>query len=150
MAAVAAGIAVLTLIDADGERHGMTISSLTPVSADPPSVLMCVGAGASSRRHLVEGQQMAVSVLAGDQVAQSNGFAFGDADPFVTFPWGTQGDGPPVLDGAAGHLICEVERVVEHHDTAVVLAGVVDGAVTKDEALVYWNSKYFSGLTPAE
>jgi flavin reductase (DIM6/NTAB) family NADH-FMN oxidoreductase RutF len=143
MASVAAGVAVLTLVDADGQRHGMTISSLTPVSADPPSILVCVGGAASSRPFLVEGQRFGLSVLAAGQDAQSMGFAFGAEDPFEVFAWTPAGDGSPILDEAAAHLICEVERVVDHHDTAVVLAGVVDGAVVKDEALVYWRVRYF-------
>jgi len=150
MAAVAAGVAVMTLADADGELRGMTISSLTPVSADPPSVLICVGGAASSRPHLVKGQRFCANVLAADQVAQSMGFAFGEDDPFVTFGWTPAEDGTPVLDGTAAHLLCEVERVVDHHGTAVVLAAAIGGAVTKDEALVYWNTAYYGGLVAVE
>ena len=150
MAAVAAGVAVMTLVDAVGKPHGMTISSLTPVSADPPSVLICVGGAASSRPFLVEGQRFCANVLAADQMAQSIGFAFGEDDPFTTFGWRPAEDGSPVLEGTAGHLVCEVERVVEHHGTAVVLAAVIDGAVTKDEALVYWKTDYYGGLVPVE
>jgi flavin reductase (DIM6/NTAB) family NADH-FMN oxidoreductase RutF len=150
MAAVAAGVAVMTLADADGEPRGMTISSLTPVSADPPSVLMCVGGAASSRPYLVKGQRFCANVLAADQVAQSMGFAFGEDDPFVTFGWTPAEDGTPVLDGTAAHLLCEVERVVDHHGTAVVLAAAIGGAVAKDEALVYWNTAYYGDLVPVE
>jgi flavin reductase (DIM6/NTAB) family NADH-FMN oxidoreductase RutF len=150
MAAVAAGVAVMTLVDADGVLHGMTISSLTPVSADPPSVLLCVGGAASSRPYLVAGQRFCANVLAADQVAQSMGFAFGEDDPFATFGWTPAEDGTPVLDGTSGHLLCEVERVVDHHGTGVVLAAVIDGTVTKDEALVYWKTAYYGGLIPVE
>jgi flavin reductase (DIM6/NTAB) family NADH-FMN oxidoreductase RutF len=150
MAAVAAGVAVMTLVDADGEPHGMTISSLTPVSADPPSVLVCVGGAASSRPYLAEGQRFCANVLAADQVAQSMGFAFGEADPFATFGWTPAEDGTPVLEGTAAQLMCEVERVVDHHGTGVVLAAVISGAVARDEALVYWKTAYYGGLVPVE
>ena len=39
------------------------ISSLTPVSADPPSVLMCIGGGASSRPAMVEGQTFCANTI---------------------------------------------------------------------------------------
>jgi len=148
MASVAAGIAVVTLIDDDGGYHGMTISSLTPVSVDPPSVLMCIGGSASSLPYLVKGRRFCVSILAADQAPQSMGFAFGADDPFTTFPWHPAADGTPILDETAAHILCEVERVTEHNGTAVVLAAVVDGAVHKDEALVYWKTQYFGGLVP--
>lgn len=150
MAGVPAGIAVMTLVDADGVNHGMTISSLTSVSADPPSVLICVGGAASSRPFLVEGQRFCANVLAADQVALSMGFAFGEDDPFSTFRWTPSADGAPVLEGTAAHILCEVERVVDHHETAVVLAGVIDGSVTRDDALVYWKTAYYGELVPVE
>lgn len=146
MESVAASVAVLTLVDGEGQRHGMTISSLTPVSADPPSVLVCVGGAASSRPFLVEGQRFGLSVLSAGQQAHSMGFAFGAEDPFETFGWTPATDGTPILDGAAAHLICDVERVVDHHGTAVVLAGVVAGGVTKNEVLVYWKTRYFDQI----
>jgi flavin reductase (DIM6/NTAB) family NADH-FMN oxidoreductase RutF len=150
MGRVAAGIAVMTLVDDDGVRRGMTISSLTPVSSDPPSVLMCVGGAASSRPALVEGRAFCANVLAADQVPLSIGFAWGEGDPFAMFGWQDAGDGTPVLMGTAAHLRCRVERIVEHNGTAVVLAAVEDGAVHKDETLVYWQKQYFGGLIPAE
>jgi 3-hydroxy-9,10-secoandrosta-1,3,5(10)-triene-9,17-dione monooxygenase reductase component len=147
---VATGLAVMTLVDSDGVRRGMTISSLTPVSADPPSVLMCIGGSASARPALVDGQSFCANILASDQVPLSTGFAWGEADPFEVFPWRPAPDGTPVLDGTAAHLLCTVEKVVEHHGTAVVLASVDDGAVNKDETLVYWRRQYFGGLVPVD
>ena len=147
---VAAGVAVVTLIDPAGVRRGMTISSLTPVSSDPPSVLMCIGGGASSRSYFVAGQAFCANVLASDQVAQSMGFAFGSADPFEVFDWSEGPDGTPVLEGTAAHLFGIVESVVDHHGTGVVLAKVTGGAVSKDESLVYWRKRYFSGLLAVE
>jgi len=148
MGAVPSGVAVMTLVDADGGLHGMTISSLTPVSSDPPSVLMCVGGSASSRPFLVEGQRLCANILAADQAAQSMGFAFGDDDPFEVFEWAPADDGTPILADTAAHLLCEVERVVDHHDTGVVLAAVQGGSIDKDETLVYRNKAYFGDLIP--
>lgn len=143
---LAAGVAVMTLVDPDGVRRGMTISSLTPVSADPPSVLMCIGGAASSRPSMVPGQTFCANILAADQVALSPGFAWGDEDPFTVFEWEPAEDGTPVLTGTTAHLLCEIERVVEHHGTAVVLAKPTGGGVHKDEALVYWMKQYFVDL----
>lgn len=147
---IASGLAVMTLVDGDGVLRGMTISSLTPVSAEPPSVLMCIGGSASARPALVDGRAFCVNVLAADQSRVSMGFAWGDDDPFEVFPWHPAVDGTPILEGIAAHLLCRVERVVEHHGTAVVLAAVEGGGVDRDEALVYWRKTYFGGLVPVE
>lgn len=148
MATVASGVAVLTLVDGDGVMRGTTISSLTPVSADPPSVLVCLGSAASCRPAMGEGRAFCVNVLTEEQVAVSNGFAFGEDDPFTEFAWEQVDDGPPILDGVAAHLTCVVEQVVEHHGTAVVMARVVDGSLNAPGALVFWQEGYHGSLRP--
>jgi flavin reductase (DIM6/NTAB) family NADH-FMN oxidoreductase RutF len=146
MARVAAAVEVVTLIDDEGALHGMTISSLAPVSAEPPSLLVCIGPEASTRPSLVPGQAFCINVLASDQVDQSVGFAYGTEDPFEVFEWSPGPDGTPILGGTTAHLMCEVERVVVHHETAVVMAKVIGGATHKDEALVYWMQSYYGDL----
>lgn len=150
MSRVVSAVAVLTQIDGDGILQGMTITSLSSVSAEPPSVLMCVANTASSRPSLVEGQTFCVNILAADQVAQSVGFAWGDEDPFEVFEWSAEPDGTPVLAGTAAHLLCEVERVVEQHGTAVVFGRVTGAGVHKDEALSYWRRQYYGDLVPTD
>jgi len=122
MDGVPTGVAVMTLVDSDGVPHGMTISSLTTVSADPPSVLMCIGGAASSRPFPVEGQRFCANLLASDQALQSADFAYGAEDPFEVHDWTPADDGTPILADTAAHLLYDVERVVEHHGVGVVLA----------------------------
>jgi flavin reductase (DIM6/NTAB) family NADH-FMN oxidoreductase RutF len=150
MDGVPTGVAVMTLVDSDGVPHGMTISSLTTVSADPPSVLMCIGGAASSRPFLVEGQRFCANLLASDQALQSADFAYGDEDPFEVHQWTPADDGTPILADTAAHLLCDVERVVDHHGVGVVLAAVVGGALDKDETLAYRNKTYYGGLVPVD
>lgn len=147
---VAHGIAVLTLVDDAGERRGMTISSLTGASAEPPTVLMCIRQRASMRPWLTAGRAVAVSVLGSGQAEISAGFAYGVEDPFAVFPWHADAAGVPVVDGAAGYLRCTIDRVVDNHDTAVVIAAVEDAEVLADDGLVYWLKQYRSGLVPVE
>ena len=128
----------------------MTINSLSSVAAEPPSVLMCVANTSKSRPSLVEGQSFCVNILASDQASHSVGFAWGEEDPFELFEWSPAPDGTPVLVGTAAHLLCEVERVVEHHGTAVVLAKVTAGGVHKDEMLAYWRRRYYGDLVAAD
>jgi len=144
------GIAVMTLVDPDGHPHGMTISSLAPLSVDPPTVMMRIGQASSSRPFLVPGRQVCANVLASDQSLQSMGFAYGSEDPFTVFAWEPTTDGTPVLSATAAHLLCQVERVIDHHDVSVVFAEVVGGSLDKDDTLAYRNRTYFKGLVPLD
>lgn len=148
MSGVPAGVAVLTVVDDDGLPHGMTVSSLTPVSADPPSVLVCVGATASMQPLLTEDRELCVNLLRPSQVDRSIGFAYGEEEPFEVFLWEQAGNGTPLLSEVAGHLLGRVDRVVLHHQTAVVLIAVTGGSVEVDEVLIYWRQKYFGEMTP--
>ena len=148
MSRVAASVEVVTMRDAEGNPRGMTVSSLTQVSADSPALLVCIGPAASMRPSFVTGQAFCVNVLSSDQVDLSVGFAFGTEDPFEVFEWSPAADGTPVLAGTAAHLMCEVDRVVVFNETAVVLASVTGGEVYKDETLVYWMQSYYGDLVP--
>jgi flavin reductase (DIM6/NTAB) family NADH-FMN oxidoreductase RutF len=142
------GVAVLTLVDDAGVHRGMTVSSLTSASAEPPSVLVCIRTKASMHPFLKPGRRVGISVLGPDQSKVSNGFAYGADDPFAVFGWHHDG-GVPVVDGTMGHLVGTIDRVVDNHDTSVVIVAVSDGAITGDAALVHWNRGYYSGLVPA-
>jgi len=148
MSRVAASVEVVTMRDADGNPRGMTVSSLTQVSAESPALLVCIGPNASMRPFFVDGQAFCVNVLSSDQVDLSVGFAFGTEDPFEVFGWSPAHDGTPVLAGTAAHLMCEVDQVVVYNETAVVLASVTGGEVYKNETLVYWMQSYYGDLVP--
>lgn len=142
------GVAILTLVDDAGARRGMTVSSLTSASAEPPSVLACIRTRASMHPFLTPGREVGLSILASDQSAVSNGFAFGVDDPFAAFAWRAE-DGVSVVEGAMAFLVGTIDRVVANHDTSVVIVAVSDGAITGDSPLVHWNRGYYGGLVPA-
>ena len=57
----------------------------------------------------------------------------------------------PLRDAMTGHLLGTVERVVRHHQTAIVLIGVTGGSVAIDNGtLVYWKKSYFGEMVPVE
>lgn len=141
------GVAVLTLTDDAGVRRGMTVSSLTGASAEPPSVLVCIRNRASMHPFLTPGRPVGLSILGPDQAVVSNGFAYGVEDPFAVFPWHAEA-GVPIVDGCTAYLTGRVDRTVVNHDSTVVIVGVDHGGVLADEALVHWMRNYFGKLVP--
>lgn len=141
------GVAVLTLTDDAGVRRGMTVSSLTGASAEPPSVLVCIRNKASMHPFLTPGRPVGLSILGPDQSVVSNGFAYGVEDPFAVFPCHSEA-GVPIVDGCTAYLTGRVDRVLVNHDTTVVIVGVDHGAVLADGALVHWMRNYYGGLAP--
>ncbi|MEN8112978.1 MAG: flavin reductase family protein [Actinomycetota bacterium] len=146
IARVPFALEVVTLVTADGGPGGMTISSLALLSMDPPSVSMAIGSQAALREEFVVGRRLCVNILGAGQVGESFGFSYGTEDPFEVFDWEPAPDGTPILGGTAGYLLCDIEQVVDHHGTSVVLAGVVGGATRSDETLVYRMRRYYAHL----
>ncbi|MEZ5175049.1 MAG: flavin reductase family protein [Acidimicrobiia bacterium] len=146
LANVPTGVGVATLVDPDGILRGMTISSLTKVSDEPPGVLACIGGAASMRPFITVGQLIGITLLAAGQAAKSAGFAYASAEPFEDFAWSDVDYGIPILRQNAGSLLGRVDRVVEHCGTGVVLMNVVDAKPYERHPLIYWRKAYWDRL----
>lgn len=139
MARLAAGVAVVTCAEEDGRPRGLTATSVTAYSADPPSVLVCVARQSRSYGALVGRQRFAVHLLAEGQEDVAADFARPDDAKFERHEWRAEADGVPVLEGAMAVLHCLNERVVEHGDHAVVIGSVERAALTSSAPLVYFD-----------
>ena len=125
----------------DGRRVGLVASSFTSVSADPPTVLVCIDKRSRSLSTIEAAGAFAVSVLASTQEESFRVFAgmAGDvADKFAVCGDAVRdgATGSPVLDSSLAWFDC---RIVARHDggtSHVVLLGEVveSGATTNKDA----------------
>jgi flavin reductase (DIM6/NTAB) family NADH-FMN oxidoreductase RutF len=148
----AAGVTLVTTRDGD-RVHGLTVSAFASVSAEPPLVAVIINR-ANAIHPLLQtgGAPFAVNVLAADQAALSERFAFDpESERFDAGDWTTATTGAPVLADAVAWLDC---RVVDRHPagTHVIYVGRVEaGGAPRAEAapLVYWNRAYHT-VEPVE
>ena len=68
MSALASGVVLVTCWIGD-RPWGMTVTAFASVSADPPTVLVSLSAGATSARAITATRRFGVSILAADQLA---------------------------------------------------------------------------------
>jgi flavin reductase (DIM6/NTAB) family NADH-FMN oxidoreductase RutF len=91
------------------------------------------------RPYLQPGATFAISVLGADQKRLAMVFA----DPFPVGPDPFPAAGAPVIDSALIGLTCEVERVNEGGDHAIVIAAVHDAVVgARGSPLVRYDRQY--------
>ena len=141
MGRLATGVAVITT-EQDGRPHGMTVNSLTSVSLDPPLLLVCFNHGARTAEAAVASGRFVVNILSKRQHAIALRFAARGEDHFAGLDLEYAGHRVPVVPGALAHLDCEVERVVEAGDHAIVF-GAVLGASTRDgEPLGFFGGRF--------
>jgi flavin reductase (DIM6/NTAB) family NADH-FMN oxidoreductase RutF len=119
-----AGVAVVT-VDLDGERLGLTVSSLVSVALDPPVVAVSVSRHAALHELLRAAGGFAASVLAGDQRDVAQHFARGV--PPIAMWHGIvvrEGARGPRLEGAVGWLDCGLDGELAAGDHTLFLGRV--------------------------
>ncbi len=137
------GVTVITAM-LDGKPEGLTASSFTSLSLDPPLILFCLDRAASTFAALTQAESFAVNILAADQSQLSNRFASPDADRFADLEWTTWATGAPILPGCVASLDCRREALHDGGDHVIVIGRVMELAVRSDTAdpLVYFRGGY--------
>jgi len=118
------GVAVAT-VEVDGNRLGLTVSSLVSLALEAPYVGLSIGRQAAFHELLREAGGFAVSLLAGDQLELAQHFSRGV--PPIAMWHGLdvrEGDRGPLLEGAVGWLECELGDEVAAGDHTFFLGRV--------------------------
>jgi len=129
------GVAVVT-VEANGQRIGLTIATLTSLSLEPPLVGIAIAREAALHELLREAGSFAVSLLAADQDHLAEHFARG-VPPIGMWKGVAARDGElgaPLLDGALGWLECRLAGEVAT-GTHTLFVGEVVSAEAGDEGV---------------
>lgn len=139
------GVAIATAAGEDGAPLGLTISSFTSVSLDPPLVLFCIDRRALSLPAWLRAPGYAVNVLAGPQQALSSQFARARGAKWAGVEFDAGLHGAPLLRGALAHFECEAYDHVGGGDH-VIFVGRVERFATRPAAhpLVFHRGRYAS------
>jgi 3-hydroxy-9,10-secoandrosta-1,3,5(10)-triene-9,17-dione monooxygenase reductase component len=132
MARYITGVSVVTTTR-HGELLGVTVSSFTSVTLEPPTVLVCLRSEARTTPAIIEADCYAINVLSGSQAAVARRFASPDLTQPERFRWLELNyaiTGCPLLAGAAAWLDCRLRQTfrIGTHDVLVgdVLAAGTD------------------------
>jgi 3-hydroxy-9,10-secoandrosta-1,3,5(10)-triene-9,17-dione monooxygenase reductase component len=138
------GVSVVTT-NHEGMLYGLTVSSFSSLSLDPPLVLVCLQNANRMADMIRHSGGFAVSILGSDQEAASNYFARPGREPSEDF---TEIDGAwtewdqPVVKDALGHLVCDLHALIPQGDHTITIGRVV-GAQRRDGVpLVYHDRRY--------
>ncbi len=146
MRRAAASVCIVTTGN-EVERAGITVSSMTSVSTEPPAVLVCVKDGSHAASAISKNGRFCVNLLREDQSSVSDIFA-GRGRPgverFACAEWTTAKTGGPALGGAVTVFDC---RLAESHSfgTHLLFIGRVVEVSNNEKAtstLVYHDRAY--------
>ncbi len=138
----ATGVAIVTTAY-DGRVHGFTANAFASVSADPPTVLICVNRGATAHPLIASSQRFCVNLLALEQQSLAERFAGGEPrSRFDGVPYRIGESGSPILEGTLAHVDCLLAEEVTASTHTIFLGNVLDVGYRDGEPLGYFNRAY--------
>jgi flavin reductase (DIM6/NTAB) family NADH-FMN oxidoreductase RutF len=146
MRRLAGGVSVITVGRGD-EISGMTATSVSSLSVEPPSLIVSVARTSSSWPLLQRHRFFGVNILSAEQVDIAERFSGKEglkgAERFGGAVWTERASGVRLLEGALAAIECEVEDIIERHSHAIIIGRVLHVELSPDDAaLAYWHGDY--------
>jgi flavin reductase (DIM6/NTAB) family NADH-FMN oxidoreductase RutF len=136
------GVTVVTTVHG-GAAHGMTASSFSSVSLEPPLISVCLARSAHSHDLVRTTGVFGVSVLAKDQAQVGRRFARWEpgVDRFAEGEWTTAKTGSPLLTDALGWLDCTVAHAYEGGDHTIFVGEVLAASTPRTTSPLLYHSR---------
>ena len=137
------GVTVVTTTDADGPG-GMTASSFSSVSLEPPLVSICVARHLGMHERIQQAGIFAVNILSKDNV--QDGLRFAGMLPDVTdrfegIETSRAVTGSPLLNGTLGWVDCKLWASYDGGDHTIFVGQVLDAGIDKTAAPLLYHSR---------
>lgn len=146
MTSFAAGVTAITT-QVDGVPSGLIATSVCSLSAEPPTVLVCVNKSASPHDVILKAKSFAVNLLSAEQadVAKHFNVAKG-SDRFEPELWRTAVTGAPILIDSVVTLDCELIAVHDGFTHTIMVGKIVDVALNEQHAAdcLLWHRQGFA------
>lgn len=146
MARFPGAVTIVTALNGERGRRGITATAVCSVSADPPSLLVCLNRKTGTCAAVHETGRFNVSLLpeeAGDIALRfaGAGGATGEAK-FAPGEWAEDARGLPRLTAAVVTFSCEVAEVTEAGSHSVFIGQITDLALGDAPALIYEQARF--------
>ncbi|MGZ4960897.1 MAG: flavin reductase family protein [Methylomonas sp.] len=140
----ASGVTVVTAQSVNNGMKGMTATSFSSVSVDPPQILVCLNKITDTGGALLESRHFAVNILASDQQDVSNQFAGNSTqeERFASVAWEKGDNGAPLLTKGLVSLECKVVQQIQAGTHWIVIGEVEKVVCRNGEPLLYYSSAY--------
>jgi flavin reductase (DIM6/NTAB) family NADH-FMN oxidoreductase RutF len=123
--------------------HGFTVNAFASVTADPPTVLVCVNRTARAHPIITESGGFCVNILALEQQALAEKFQGGE--PHERFNGVVHRSGPsgsPILDGVLAYFDCSVDEELNSGTHTIFIGKVLEAGEREGVPLGYYDRAY--------
>jgi flavin reductase (DIM6/NTAB) family NADH-FMN oxidoreductase RutF len=140
---LASAVAVVTCRDG-GTRHAMTATSVSAMSMQPPSMIVCVNRASAFHAAISRAGTFAINILNRSQVEISTGCggrARGE-DRFGLGGWNEE-NGVPVLPDAQARIVCAREGRFDYGSHTIFIGRVTSVGIHGEiDPLIYVDGRY--------
>lgn len=149
MRKLANGVSIVCAHTTAGQPVGMTVSSATSLTADPPTLLVCINRSTELARALTTNAPFSVNVLAASQETVARAFGgqidVRGPDRFAHGSWRRSAVGEvPILVDCRASFECTVAHVHDWQSHHIVIGAVVDVhfPIRDSAPLIYVDANY--------
>lgn len=139
----ASGVAIITLLDSDGNPVGFTATSVTSLGANPPLLTFNVARGASSWSAISLKGHVAIHTLGEEDVELARKLAGPKELRFTADDWQSGPNGVPVFSDASAVLIGKIRELHDVEANAVVVVDVLEGLVGAEKGGLLYHQRNF-------
>ena len=140
----ATGVAVVTTLDKNAKRVGITVNSFSSVSLEPPLVLWSIDNTSLRFAAFVESEYFAVNVLASDQRDVCDRFASSGDDLFAGLECREGVGGNPVLPEYSASFECQMEHQYEGGDHRIIIGRVLRFDDHRTDPLIFYRGHFLT------
>lgn len=144
MRSLAGAVNIVTSAHA-GHRYGLTATAVCSLSAEPPTVLICVNRNAMTYGAIAKSGVFCVNVLRAEDSELSNAFSGAESGEarFRTRGWTRLVTGAPVLVDSLASFDCHVAKSMSHGTHTVFLGEVQSMLIgKKGKPLLYAGGQF--------
>ena len=136
-------VSIMSNKDNADNPNAITVSSVTSISMDPPSLLICINKSSRIHNSIELESKFCINLLNNKQEDLSNICSDEDMydQRFKDKNWNL--DGIPFLKNAQANIFCKVDKLTSYHTHSIVI-GLVEDANYADEisTLTYVDGEY--------
>ena len=136
-------VSIMSNKDNANNPNAITVSSVTSISMDPPSLLICINKSSRIHNSIELESKFCINLLNNKQEDLSNICSDEDMydQRFKDENWNL--DGIPFLKNAQANIFCKVDKLTSYHTHTIVI-GLVEDANYADEisTLTYVDGEY--------
>lgn len=147
MRELATGVTIITA-GREGARRGLTATAVCSVSAEPPTLLVCVNRSAEGHAAIREHGAFCVNVIAAEHQPLAERFAGRDgargAARFEHGEWHALATGAPVLADAIAAFDCQLVQAIDAGTHTVFLGAVTATKVSPRRAALLYRAGAFA------